>query len=95
MSNNESKKNFNTDFWLKTPDAARALACSPDYLKSQRDCKGGFLVAGDDYLPGLSLTAPIKWNIQRVQDAFAYRGRKAQRNRNGQKALAELQASSK
>ena len=67
------------DCWLRTPDAALALACSQNHLKRQRDTHGGFLVEGEDYCPGTSRTAPITWNIDRIRAAFVYRGRQVRK----------------
>ena len=64
------------DRWLKTADAAYICGCSQWYLKQCRECyEGGFLKEREHYILGASRTAPIKWNINAVLDAFHYRGK--------------------
>ena len=60
--------------WLPTSRAAMQLGCSPEHLKRQRDSKGGFLEAGTHYSLGMSVTAPITWNVEAVREAFHRRG---------------------
>ena len=46
------------------------------YLKQCRDCyEDGFLLEREHYILGASRTAPIKWNVNAVLDAFHYRGK--------------------
>ena len=62
--------------WLKTSDAAYWLGVSQWYLKQFRDCyEDGFLIEREHYILGASRTAPIKWNVNAVLDAFHYRGK--------------------
>ncbi len=64
--------------WLKTSDAAYWLGVSQWYwyLKQCRDCyEDGFLIEREHYILGASRTAPIKWNVNAVLDAFHYRGK--------------------
>lgn len=63
-----------TDKWLPTTQAARALGCSPQHLKRQRDVYGGFLESGVHYTLGISATASITWDVQAVRKAFHRRG---------------------
>ena len=60
--------------WLPTRRAAMQLGCSPEHLKRQRDSKGGFLEAGTHYSLGMSVTAPITWNVELAREAFHRRG---------------------
>ena len=53
--------------WLRTTDAAQALAKSPDWLKRARDSHGGFLEAGRHYINGTSRNASIVWNIPLIR----------------------------
>lgn len=62
--------------WLRTPDAAEELACSPSFLKRNRDICGGFLIAEEDYVLGPSKTASIIWNTENIRRKFHYRGRR-------------------
>jgi hypothetical protein len=60
--------------WLKTPEAAVALAVSQGHLKRCRDIKGGFLIGGEHYVMGSSQTASIQWNVDEIRKAFHNRG---------------------
>ena len=62
--------------WLRTPDAAEELACSPSFLKRNRDISGGFLIGEEDYVFGPSKTASIIWNTDSIRRKFHYRGRR-------------------
>ena len=74
--------------WLKTSDAAYWLGVSQWYLKQCRDCyEDGFLIEREHYILGASRTAPIKWNINAVLDAFHARGKIIQ---EGRKIVQEL-----
>jgi hypothetical protein len=72
--------------WLRTPMAAMALGCSQNHLKRCRDSHGGFLVGGEDYILGPSHSAAILWNVEKIRDAFHYRGMLRQR---GEAALKQ------
>ena len=64
------------DRWLKTSDAANVCGVSQWYLKQCRECyPKGFLKERIHYILGASRTAPIKWNVNAVLDAFHYRGK--------------------
>jgi len=63
------------DRWIKTADAAYLCGISQWYLKQCRDCYGGFLKEREHYILGASRTAPIKWNVNAVLDAFHERGK--------------------
>ena len=64
------------DRWLKTADAAYLCGVSQWYLKQCRECYSkGFLKEREHYILGASRTAPIKWNVNAVLDAFHERGR--------------------
>ena len=63
------------DRWIKTADAAYLCGISQWYLKQCRDCYGGFLKEREHCILGASRTAPIKWNVNAVLDAFHERGK--------------------
>ena len=73
--------------WLRTPEAATALGCSQNHLKRCRESHGGFLVGGEDYILGVSQTAPIVWNVESVRAAFHYRGKLRQQ---GEAVLSQV-----
>ena len=76
--------------WLKTSDAAYWLGVSQWYLKQCRDCyEDGFLIEREHYILGASRTAPIKWNVNAVLDAFHERGKIIQEGRKLVKELTE------
>ena len=62
--------------WLKTSDAAYFCGVSQWYLKQCREIYPyGFLKEREHYILGASRTAPIKWNVNAVMDAFHERGK--------------------
>ena len=64
------------DRWLNTSDAAYFCGVSQWYLKQFREiCPYGFLKEREHYILGASRTAPIKWNVNAVLDAFHERGK--------------------
>ncbi len=76
--------------WLKTSDAAYWLGVSQWYLKQCRDCyEDGFLIEREHYILGASRTAPIKWNVNAVLDAFHERGKIIQEGRKLVQQLRE------
>ena len=76
--------------WLKTSDAAYWLGVSQWYLKQCRDCyEDGFLIEREHYILGASGTAPIKWNVNAVLDAFHERGKIIQEGRKLVQQLRE------
>ena len=58
----------------KTPDAARYLNCSVDFLKDCRESKGRFLKCNLHFFPGLSSNSPIMWDVELIQEVFIERG---------------------
>ena len=59
-----------------TPTAAILLGISQNSLKRCRDLYGGFLIAGEDYIPPASARgAAITWNVEGCRKKFAYRGK--------------------
>ena len=63
---------------LATPEAARDLGCSTQFLKRKRDSHGGFLEKGKHYFyRGDSVNAAILWDIELVRDELHARGMKA------------------
>jgi len=58
----------------KTPDAARYLNCSVDFLKDCRESKGRFLKCNLHFFPGLSSNSPIMWDVELIQELFIERG---------------------
>jgi len=62
--------------FFSTPLAAQLLGISQNYLKRCRDLYGGFLIAGEDYIPPASSRgASITWNVESCRKKFAYRGK--------------------
>ena len=45
---------------FRTSDAARFLGISNNYLKNLRESHGGFLIEGEDYFLGVSVTDSIR-----------------------------------
>ena len=59
-----------------TPRAAILLGISQNYLKMCRELYGGFLIAGEDYIPPASSRgSAITWNVESCRKKFAYRGK--------------------
>ena len=59
-----------------TPTAAILLGISQNYLKRCREIHGGFLIAGEDYIPPASSRgAAITWNVESCRKKFAYKGK--------------------
>ena len=58
---------------LRTPDAARALGRSPQYLKRLRDSHGGFLVLGTHYCQAPSRNAAITWDVEAISKELCKR----------------------
>ena len=58
---------------LRTPDAARALGRSTQFLKRLRDTHGGFLVLGTHYFQAPSRNAAITWDVQAVNQELCKR----------------------
>ena len=75
--------------YLKTREAAAYLGCSPNTLKNSRDIAGGFLVMGKQWIPPVTKTGSIRWDIGSVAEAFRYRGMQRMR---AEAIIASLQA---
>ena len=58
---------------LRTPDAARALGRSPQYLKRLRDTNGGFLQHGRHWFKAPSHNAAIVWDVEAVNQELCKR----------------------
>ena len=59
-----------------TPTAAILLGISQNNLERCREIHGGFLIAGEDYIPPASSRgAAITWNVESCRKKFAYRGK--------------------
>ena len=74
---------------LKTPDAARFLNCSVDFLKDCREIKGRFLKCNTHYFPGLSSNSPILWDVELIQQVFIERGILNEKERIAERILKE------
>ena len=59
---------------FKTSEAARLLGVSGYWLKDNRDICGGFLVVDKHWIPGITPTSPIRWNVPLVLEAMRYHG---------------------
>lgn len=66
---------MNSSQWLPTSAASQALGRSPSFLKRLRDTHGGFLELGRHYSLAPSRTAPITWNVTRIQEELNKRAR--------------------
>lgn len=64
---------FTETQWVVTPDAAKALGCSPCTLKRHRDVNGGFLEEDVHYHNGPFLNSPIRWDVEACRQAMQYR----------------------
>ena len=60
--------------WFKTSEAARLCGVSSYWLKENRDICGGFLVIVKHWIPGITPTSPIRWNVALVLEAMRYHG---------------------
>ena len=58
---------------LKTADAGRYLGVSVQSLRRYRDVEGGFLVENEDWFSGAFENSPIRWNVEKCQEAFSKR----------------------
>lgn len=58
---------------LRTPDAARALGRSQQYLKRLRESHGGFLVLGTHYFQAPSRNAAITWDVEAINQELCRR----------------------
>ena len=65
---------------LTTPEAAKDLCCSTQFLKRKRDSHGGFLELGKHYFyRGDSVNAAIIWSVDLVQKEFHKRGMRSRK----------------
>ena len=63
-----------TPQWFKTSEAARLCGVSGYWLKDNRDICGGFLVVDKHWIPGITPTSSIRWNVALVLEAMRYHG---------------------
>ena len=59
---------------FKTSEAARLLGVSGYWLKDNRDICGWSLVVDKHWIPGITRTSPIRWNVPLVLEAMRYHG---------------------
>ena len=60
---------------FRTSDAARYLGISNNYLKNLRESHGGFLIQGEDYFLGASVTDSIRWDVDKIRKKMHDKGR--------------------
>ena len=60
---------------LKTADASRYLGVSTKTLRRYRDLEGGFLVQDKEWFSGAFDNSPIRWDIEKCEEALAKRRR--------------------
>tara|TARA_R100000654_G_scaffold72257_1_gene103930 strand:- start:2880 stop:3122 length:243 start_codon:yes stop_codon:yes gene_type:complete len=60
---------------FRTSDAARYLGISNNYLKNLRESHGGFLIEGEDYFLGVSVTDSIRWDVDKIRKKMHDQGR--------------------
>ena len=73
---------------FRTSDAARFLNISNNYLKSLRESHGGFLIEGEDYFLGVSVTDSIRWDVEKIRKKMSDRGRLISEGRRIARELA-------
>ena len=66
---------FTTQTLLKTADASRSLGVSTKTLRRYRDLEGGFLVQDKEWFSGAFDNSPIRWDIEKCEEALAKRRR--------------------
>ena len=66
---------FTTQTLLKTADASRYLGVSTKTLRRYRDLEGGFLVQDKEWFSGAFDNSPIRWDIEKCEEALAKRRR--------------------
>ena len=66
---------FTTQTLLKTADASRSLGVSTKTLRRYRDLEGGFLVQDKHWFSGAFDNSPIRWDIEKCEEALAKRRR--------------------
>mgnify|MGYP003139348994 CR=1 FL=1 len=63
---------------LATPEAAKVLCCSAQFLKRKRDTHGGYLEQGKHYrYRGDSVNSAILWDVDLIQKELHKRGMRA------------------
>ena len=60
---------------LRTELAARILGVSTKTLRRYRDLEGGFLVQDKHWFSGAFDNSPIRWDIEKCEEALAKRRR--------------------
>ena len=66
---------YNEQKLLKTADASRYLGVSTKTLSRYRDLEGGFLVHDKEWFSGAFDNSPIRWDIEKCEEALAKRRR--------------------
>tara|TARA_Y100001972_G_scaffold114706_1_gene150591 strand:+ start:130 stop:375 length:246 start_codon:yes stop_codon:yes gene_type:complete len=74
---------------FRTSDAARYLGISNNYLKNLRESHGGFLVEGEDYFLGVSVTDSLRWDVEKIRRKMSDRGRLISEGRRIARELAK------
>ena len=74
---------------FRTSDAARYLGNSNNYLKNLRESHGGFLIEGEDYFLGVSMTDSIRWDVDKIRKKMSDRGRIIREGQRIAKEIAE------
>ena len=74
---------------FRTSDAARFLGISNNYLKNLRESHGGFLIEGEDYFLGVSVTDSIRWDVDKIRKKMSDQGRII---REGRRLVKEIAA---
>ena len=65
---------------LATPEAAKYLGCSAQFLKKKRDSHGGYLEEGRHYrYRGDSVNAAIVWDVELIGKELHKRGMRARK----------------
>ena len=65
---------------LATPEAAKYLGCSAQFLKKKRDSHGGYLEEGKHYhYRGDSVNAAIVWDVELIGKELHKRGMRARK----------------
>ena len=66
---------FNTPNLLGTANTAAILGVSTKTLRRYRDLEGGFLVQDKEWFSGAFDNSPIRWDIEKCEEALAKRRR--------------------
>ena len=73
---------------LRTSLAAQHLGISNNYLKNLRESHGVFLIEGEDYFLGVSVTDSIRWDVEKIRKKMSDRGRLISEGRRIARELA-------